>query len=237
MLGYIEDGCMGMVEEFYGNAKLLKGLTSYFLALISKCDSPQSLGDYRPISLLGCLYKIIAKMLVTRLKGVLPTIIAPNQFAFLSKRFMLDGVAIINEVTDFAKKSKRPCLIFKVDFAKAYDSINWSFLEYMIGRFGMNQRWKSWIKECIFKGDLSVLINGSPSKEVKIQKGLKQGDPPAPFLFLMVAEGLTGMMSNVVSAGLFKGFKVGIDGEEVSILQYVVDTLLVERCRGRICGL
>lgn len=72
----------GMVEEFYRNARLPKGITSYFLALFPKCDNPQRLGDYRPISLLGCLYKILAKILAARLRRVLSYIIAPNQFAF-----------------------------------------------------------------------------------------------------------------------------------------------------------
>lgn len=116
----------------------------------------------------------------------------------------------------------------KVDFAKAYDSVNRNFLDYMMGRFGMDGKWRMWIKECIFKGDLSTLVNGTPSEEVKIQKGLKQGDPLAPFLFLMVAEGLTGLMRNAVNLGMFKGFKVGSGGEKVSILQYADDTLLVE---------
>lgn len=134
---------------------------------------------------------------------------------------------IINKVIDFTKKSGKACLIFKVDFTKAYDSVNWGFMEYMMGRFGMDDRWKRWIRECIFKGDLSVLINGSPAEEVRIHKGLKQGDTLAPFLFLMMAEGLTGLMRNAVALGLFKGFKVGNGGEEVSILQYADDTLLV----------
>lgn len=101
-----------MVEEFYGNAKLPKGvITSYFPALIPECDNPQSLVDYRPISLLGCLYKILVKLLAARLRRVLSSIIAPNQFGFLSNRNILDGAVIINEVTDFAKKSGKECLI------------------------------------------------------------------------------------------------------------------------------
>lgn len=65
----------------------------------------------------------------------------------------------------------------------------------------MDEKWKNWIKECVLKGDLSVLVNGSPTEEVRIHKELKQGDPIAPFLFLTVAEGLTGMMRNAVDLG------------------------------------
>lgn len=122
---------------------------------------------------------------------------------------------------------KKKCLIFKVDFQKEYDSVNWNFLSYMMDRIGMDKKWKAWIKACVFKGDLSVIVNGSPTEEVSIQKGLKQGHPLAPFLFLLVAEGLTGLTRNAVSLGCYKGFQVGQDGEAVSILQYADDTLLV----------
>lgn len=91
----------------------------------------------------------------------------------------------------------------------------------------MDEKWRVWTKACVFKGDLLVLINGSPTEEIKINKGLKQGDPITPFLFLLVAEWLPGMMKNAVNGGLFKGFKVGNGGEEVSILQFADDTLLV----------
>lgn len=91
----------------------------------------------------------------------------------------------------------------------------------------MDEKWRGWIKSCVFKGDLLIIVNESPTGEVRIQKGMKQSDPLAPFLFLLVAEGLTGLLRNVVSLGCFKGFKVGQEGEEVSILQYADNTLLV----------
>lgn len=97
----------------------------------------------------------------------------------------------------------------------------------MMGRFGMGVKWRAWIKECVFKVDLSILVNGSPTEEMSIQKGLKQGDPLAPFLFLLVAEGLAGLMRNAVSLGIFKGFKIWNEEEVISILQYANDTLLV----------
>lgn len=134
------------------------------------------------------------------------------------------------------QKNRGRCFIFKVDFEVAYDSVNLSFLNYMMGRFQMDEMWKTWIKECVWKGDLSVLVNGNPTDEVRIQKGLKQGDPLTPFLFLMIAEGLTGLMQNAVALGLFKGFMVGNNGEEISILQYADDNLLVGEATWKICG-
>jgi hypothetical protein len=79
----------------------------------------------------------------------------------------------------------------------------------MLRRFGFEGIWIDWMKACVFAGNLSVLVNGSPTSEINIQRGLKQGDPLAPFLFLLVAEGFAGLMRSAVEKNLFKGFSVG----------------------------
>ncbi|MCI04498.1 LINE-1 reverse transcriptase like, partial [Trifolium medium] len=123
-----------LFDQFYGIGKLPKSLLSYFVALIPKVTSPFGLGDYRPISLLGCWYKLIAKVLAVRLAKVMHPLISSNQSAFIKGRNLVDGVLVVNEVVDLAKRSGKECLIFKVDFEKAYDSVDWGFLEYMLRR-------------------------------------------------------------------------------------------------------
>jgi hypothetical protein len=153
--------------------------------------------------------------------------VASTQSAFLKGRYLVDGVMIVNEVVDMTKKSGKDCLILKVDFEKAYDSVDWQFLDYMLGRFGFSAHWRSWIRACVFSGSMSILVNGSPTEEINIQCGLKQGDPLAPFLFLLVAEGLGGMMRRAVEIGRFNGFRVGRNGVVLSHLQYADDTLCI----------
>jgi hypothetical protein len=97
----------------------------------------------------------------------------------------------------------------------------------MLRRFGFCEKWIGWIRACIFGGNLSVLINGSPTREIRIHRGLKQGDPLAPFLFLLVAEGFGGAMKRAGDLGMFKGFKIGGDGPSISHLQYADDTLCI----------
>jgi hypothetical protein len=150
-----------------------------------------------------------------------------NQSAFIKGRLLVDGVLVINEVVDWVKKAKKKCLIFKVDFVKAYDSVSWSFLDYMLRRFGFDDKWRGWIRACVFAGSLSVLVNGCPTEQVDISKGLKQGDPLAPFLFVLVAEGLGALMKKAVDIGFFKGIRIGDSGDPISHLQYADDTLLV----------
>ncbi|GAU40270.1 hypothetical protein TSUD_60610 [Trifolium subterraneum] len=117
--------------------------------------------------------------------------------------------------------------MFKVDFEKAYDSVDWGFLEYMLRRLGFNGKWIAWMKACIFRGKMSILVNGSPIEEIDIQRGLKQGDPLAPFLFLVVAEGFSGLMRTAVERNLFHGFRVGQEVVVISHLQYANDTLCI----------
>ncbi|KAK2443790.1 hypothetical protein QL285_014866 [Trifolium repens] len=149
-------------------------------------------------------------------------LISRNQSAFIKGRLLVDGVLTINEVVDYAKRAKEKCLIFKVDFEKAYDSVNWSFLVYMLRRFGFTNKWIAWVKACVCAGSLSVLVNESPSQEVNIARGLKQGDPLTPFLFLLVVEGFGLLMSKVVSLGYFKPFVVKKSEVAISHLQYAV---------------
>jgi hypothetical protein len=138
-----------MFDQFHGTENLPRGLLSYFITLIPKVSCPMKLGDFRPISLLGCLYKLIAKVLAARLAKVMNSIVAPTQSAFIKGRSLVDGVVVVNEVVDLAKKSDKECLILKVDFEKAYDSVDWGFLDYMLGQFGFCDKWRMWMKVCV----------------------------------------------------------------------------------------
>ena len=89
----------------------------------------------------------------------------------------MDGVVAVNEIIDVARKSRKECLIFKVDFEKAYVSVSCSFLDYMMRSLGFSDRRFRWICACIFCGNLYVLVNGCPTEEVNIHRGLKQGVP------------------------------------------------------------
>lgn len=107
------------------------------------CYTPHSqFGEFRPIFLAGSLYKLLYKVLVDRLYGVMDNIISPNQSVLLNGKLLVDGVVDVNELVDLSKKSKIYCLIFKVDFEKPYDLVSWSFLDYMFYRFGFSDKWR-----------------------------------------------------------------------------------------------
>ncbi|GKA60292.1 reverse transcriptase domain, reverse transcriptase zinc-binding domain protein, partial [Tanacetum coccineum] len=159
------------------------------------------LGDYRPISLIGCYYKVISKMLAERVKHVVGNVVAEEQNAFIRGRYILDGVLIANKSMQFLKKKKEK-------------------------ENGLGEEWCKWVEVCHKSSSMSILVNGLPSKEFGLERGVRQGDPLSPFLFTLAVEGLNAIMNKAVSNGIFRGVKVGRNNVMVSHLQYADDTTL-----------
>jgi hypothetical protein len=137
------------------------------------------LTDFRPIALVGCLYKILSKVLANRLRKVIGGLISETQSTFVKDRQILDGVLIANEVVDEARKSKKELMLFKVDFEKAYDSVDWGYLDVVMNKMAFPVLWRKWIKECVTTATASILVNGSPTDEFQLKRGLR------PILFLL----------------------------------------------------
>nr|GEX60891.1 RNA-directed DNA polymerase, eukaryota, reverse transcriptase zinc-binding domain protein [Tanacetum cinerariifolium] len=196
------------VEWFFEHGDFAIGCNSSFVALIPKVLDQKVVSDYRPISLIGSIYKVVTKILATWLSLVISDLISDVQTAFLPNRQILDGPFIINEILAWCKLKKQQAIIFKVDFAKAYDSIRWDFLDDVLISFGFRSKWRSWIRGSLSLGKASILVNGSLTPEFHLHRGLNQGDPLAPFLFLLIIESLHLSFSQAVEEGIFIGFRV-----------------------------
>ena len=192
-----------------------------------KRKDPTSLADFRPISLIGCIYKIISKALSNRFKKVIGSVIDEVQSAYVEGRNILDGPLIVNEVCSWAKKLKKKILLFKVDFDKAFDSVNWGYLDSVLLQMGFGNKWRSWIHACLSSARASVVVNGCPTDEFNMSKGVRQGDPLSPFLFIVAMEGLNVALKTAKDKGLFKGVTIPGCSLELSHLFYADDALFM----------
>jgi hypothetical protein len=205
----VKNDIMAVFSEFHRRRQLVKNLNVTFVTLVPKKADAVEMKDFRPISLVGGMYKILSKVLANRMKNVMGKIISNSQNAFIGGRQILDSVLIANEVLDSRMRSGMPGVICKLDLEKAYDHVNWNFLLYMMKRCGFGERWRGWIEWCISSARFSILVNGTPEGFFNSSRGIRQGDPLSPLLFVLVMEALSRMVNATVEQGLLSGFGVG----------------------------
>jgi hypothetical protein len=226
---FLQDDVLAVFAEFHEYGSFQRSLNTTFLSLIPKRANAVEVKDFRPISFVGSVYKILAEVLANRLSSVLSTIISPSQNAFVQGRQITDSVLVANKYLDSRLKEGVPEVICKLDVEKAYDHVNWNFLLYLLERCGFYLKWRKWIHYCISTGRFSILINGSPEGFFGSSHSIRQGDSLSPLLFAIVMEALSRMMNRVVENGLLSDFKVGSRDTHwvhVSHLLFADDTLI-----------
>ncbi|KAA3476969.1 reverse transcriptase [Gossypium australe] len=183
------------------------------IVLIPKVLHPTNLGNFRPISLCNVLYKVVAKMIVNRLKEVLKACIDSAQSAFVPGRLISDNVLLTRE---WGKKF----MAVKFDMSKAYDRVELQFLRYMMIRIGFDFAWISTVMKCVSSISYSVVVNRNVGKIFKPTREIRQGDPLSLFLFLIYSEGLSALMRLAMRDGLIKGAKASTNGPQISYLLF-----------------
>nr|GEX09959.1 RNA-directed DNA polymerase, eukaryota, reverse transcriptase zinc-binding domain protein [Tanacetum cinerariifolium] len=214
------------IDWFFEHCTFARGCNSSFITLIPKTQDPKFISDFRPISLIGSRYKVVTKILANRLSLVIFDLISDVKTAFLPNRQILDGPFIINELLSWCKYKKQQAMVFKVDFAKAYDSVRLDFLDDVLDAFGSGSKWRMWISGSLYSGMALVILNGSPSLEFEFHRGLKQGDPLAPYLFILIMESFHLSISRAVDAGIFRGINIS-DDLNISHLFYADDAVFI----------
>ena len=215
------------VQQFFNGAFLPRSITATSIALIPKKALPETWADYRPISLCNVINKIITKILTARISPILPLVISPNQSGFVKGRLLNDNALLAQEMFhDLHKGSPAPNVAIKIDMAKAYDRVQWPFLLQVFRRMGFPEDWISLIDRCIGSCWFSVLINGAPSGFFKSTRGLRQGDPISPALFVIAAEYLSKALDKLILGKREMTFTVARSGLKINHLAYADDIII-----------
>nr|GEW86600.1 RNA-directed DNA polymerase, eukaryota, reverse transcriptase zinc-binding domain protein [Tanacetum cinerariifolium] len=215
-----------VVERFFKTGSFLNGCNSSFVALISKITDAKFVNDFWLISLIGSVYKVVTNVLTNQLALVISDLISDTQYAFVANRQILDGPFILNELLHWCKRKKKQVMFFKVDFAKAYDSVHWDYLLDVLEAFGFGNICCKWIWGTFSSIKASVLVNGSPTIEFLFHCGLKQGNPLSPYLFILIMKSLNMSFTRAIDEGVFKG--VHLHGStSISHLFYANDVMFI----------
>ncbi|XP_052621760.1 uncharacterized protein LOC128127336 [Lactuca sativa] len=116
---------------------------------------------------------------------------------------ILDDPLMVNEIIDWCKNHKKKLMVLKVDFEKAFDSVCWEFLNCVMSFMGFGEKWISWIRGCLYSAKAYVLVNGNPTVEFSLHRGLRQGDPHSLFIFILVMVPLHVAIEDAIATGFF----------------------------------
>lgn len=194
-----------------------------------KVKHPVTPKEYRPISLCNVVFRIITKTIANRVKTILPNIISDSQSAFIPGRSINDNAMTAFEIfhsMKTKKTGKKGHMAMKLDMSKAYDRVEWGFLEAVMRQLGFNNKWIDLVMNCVKTVSYSVLINGCPSPVFTPERGLRQGDPLSPYLFLLCAETFSALLRRAEVENKIHGMQVARNAPIVSHLFFADDTIL-----------
>ena len=191
-----------LVSLQQGDMRNLELLNSAYITLIPKKADASEAKDYRPISLVHSFAKLMTKILANRLAPQLNTLVATNQSAFIRGRCIHDNYMLVQQTIKVLHQRKISSLFLKLDISKAFDSVDWAFLLEILTHLGFGPTWVSIISNLLRSASTQIILNGIPGESIFHQRGLRQGDPLSPMLFILVMDVLNSLFIKAESEGL-----------------------------------
>lgn len=220
----VKSHILKFLEAFHRGEVELERINRSYMVLIPKKPAAVDVDAFRPICLQNCTLKILSKVLTTRLQKEIPKLIDLNQTGFIMGRSISDTFVYAMELVQVCHKRKKPTIVLKLDFVKAFDTVNWEGLRSVLQARGFSHKWIGWMFSILESSRSAVLVNGSPGPWINCRRGLRQGDPISPYLFLIVAETLQRLIRGC--SGIHHPTD---DHLPCAVLQYADDTLIVLR--------
>ncbi|XP_050211503.1 uncharacterized protein LOC126661686 [Mercurialis annua] len=211
---------------------MLSNFNHTLIALIPKNPNPQIVADSRPINLCSVYYKIISKILTHRLQRMLPAILSSTQNAFTKGRAISDNILIVHEVMHYLKtkaSGKNHFMALRLDVSKAYDRLEWGYIKAMLIKWGFCHHWVSWIMECISTVSFPIRINGVNHGYFKPTRGLRQGYPLSPLLYVLCSEGLSHIIHDAAMSKSLTSIKITHRCPSITHLLFADDTIIFSK--------
>jgi hypothetical protein len=222
----INDDLMALFTDFHKGELPLHSLNFRTIILIPKSKEAKQIQQYRPICLLNVSFKIFTKVATNQIVKIAERIIKPSQTVFLPGRNIMEGAVILHETLHELHRRKHNGIIFKIDFEKSYDKVNWNFLQQALRMKGFHPVWCDWVETFVQGGNVGIKVNDQMGSYFQTRKGLRQGDPLSPILFNIVVDILAIILSRAKEEGQIKGVVTHLVENGLSISQYADDTVL-----------
>jgi hypothetical protein len=213
-----------LFDAFHAGNVDLDSIKQAHVVLLPKKPGTPDPGAFRPISLQNCSVKILCKVLTSRLQVRIGDLIDIDQTGFLADRSISENFVYAMELMQTCFRRRTSCVVLKLDFAKAFDSVSWSSLWAIMLARGFPTLWCDWMDMIFSSSRSAIMLNGVPGKWIRCMRGLRQGDPLSPYLFLITADVLQRLIK--LDAGILHPIT---DGVPCPVLQYADDTLIIMR--------
>jgi hypothetical protein len=223
----IKDDLLKMISGCMKKEKVGGGTNSTYLALIPKDSNPETFTRYRPILLCNACYKILAKLLANRIKSLLKKLITNFQGGFVEGRHIHDNVIQVQEIVHTSIQQNEKGMMIKLDMENTFDRVNRSFLCRVLLSFGFSPQFVHIIKACIDKPWVAPLVNGRPTRFFQSQRGIRQGCPLSPFLYIIMVDTLSRKLLAERIAGNIPGLISAVGVEPLNHVLFADDSLLI----------